>query len=224
MVHMMLSTRCSRDSLLKRNSKFRYHCKLLQTCYDEYQATKVFQRSSKAASYEIKHLVRFNFRKNSRQGLLEQSEEGKESRHRKLHKLDCGAQKLCGLSYTTEKIVKLGNAGFEIFQTGAAEFICHSNLSYLLYGPDESFDKFMQYTQCSFLNRLRLSRPAHTARRLSAHKRKYNAIASPNEAAQGEFDRCISLQMVDLADCKRVDEDKGKHGIGKVWRCLRCVV
>ena len=65
-------------------------------------------------------------------------------------------------------------------------------------------------------NRRRLIRLAHTAQQLSTRKRKYNAIASPNEAAQGEFDRCVSLQMVDLTNCKRVDKDKDKHGIGKV--------
>jgi len=111
--------------------------------------------------------------------------------------LDCDALKLCGLSYTTEEIVKLGDAEFEILQKRTEEFICHRNLSYLLYRPDvdkavdskledpeddESFDKFMQ---------------SHTARRLSTRKRKYDVIASPNEAAQGGFDRCTRLQMAD---------------------------
>jgi len=116
--------------------------KLLRRVPSDKALPKLFQSSSKALpkqqATKVKHLVRFTFRKNSRQELLEQGEEGKESRHRKLHKLDCDA----------------------------AEFICHSNLSYLLYRPDvdkavdskledpeddESFDKFMQCTQCGFL-------------------------------------------------------------------------
>ncbi|PVH92389.1 hypothetical protein DM02DRAFT_543749 [Periconia macrospinosa] len=110
----------------------------------------------KQQATKVKHLVRFAFRKNSH----------KEGRHRKLRKLDCDALKLCGLSYTTEEMVKLGDAEFEILQKRAEEFIRHRNLSYLLYRPDvdkavdskledpeddESFDKFMQCTQCGFL-------------------------------------------------------------------------
>jgi hypothetical protein len=117
----------------------------------------------KQRATKVKHLVRFTFRRNSRQELLERGEEG---RHRKLRKLDCDALKLCGLSYTTEEIVKMGDAEFEILQKRVAEFISHRNLSYLLYRPDvdkavdskledpeddESFDKFMQSTQCGFL-------------------------------------------------------------------------
>jgi hypothetical protein len=123
----------------------------------------------KQRATKVKHLVRFTFRKNSRQELLargEEGEEGEEGRHRKLRKLDCDALKLCGLSYTTEEIVKMGDAEFEILQKRVAEFISHRNLSYLLYRPDvdkavdsrledpeddESFDKFMQSTQCGFL-------------------------------------------------------------------------
>jgi hypothetical protein len=122
----------------------------------------------KQRATKVKHLVRFTFRKNSRQELLargEEGEEGEEGRHRKLRKLDCDALKLCGLSYTTEEIVKMGDAEFEILQKRVAEFISHRNLSYLLYRPDvdkavdsrledpeddESFDKFMQSTQCGF--------------------------------------------------------------------------
>lgn len=120
----------------------------------------------KQQATKVKHLIRFAFRKNSRQELLERSEEGKErkeDRRRKLRKLDCDALKLCGLSYTTEEIVKLGDVEFEILQKRVAEFISYRNLSYLLYRPDvdkavdskledpdddESFDKFMQCTQC----------------------------------------------------------------------------
>jgi hypothetical protein len=129
----------------------------------------------KQQATKVKHLVRFAFRKNSRQELLERAKEGKEGkkdkgdkegRHRKLRKLDCDALKLCGLSYTTEEIVKLGDAEFEILQRRTEEFICHRNLSYLLYRPDvdkavdskledpeddESFDKFMQCIHCGFL-------------------------------------------------------------------------
>jgi hypothetical protein len=123
----------------------------------------------KQQATKVKHLVRFAFRKNSRQELLERGKEGKEhkeGRHRKLRKLDCDALKLCGLSYTTEEIIKLGDAEFEILQKRVPEFICHRNLSYLFYRPDvdkavdfkledpeddESFDKFMQCTQYVFL-------------------------------------------------------------------------
>jgi len=71
----------------------------------------------KQQATKVKHLVRFAFRKNSRQELLGRGKEGKEDkegRHRKLRKLDCDTLKLCGLSYTTEEIVKLGDAEFEI--------------------------------------------------------------------------------------------------------------
>jgi hypothetical protein len=50
--------------------------------------------------------------------------------------LDCNALKLCGLSYITEEIVKLGDAEFEILQNCVEEFIYYRNLSYLLYCPD----------------------------------------------------------------------------------------
>jgi hypothetical protein len=129
----------------------------------------------KQQATKVKHLVRFAFRKNNRQELLERGKKGKEGkegkddkegRHRKLRKLDCDTLKLCGLSYTTEEIVKLSDAEFEILQKRAEEFICHRNLSHLLYRPDvdkavdskledpeddESFDKFMQCTHCGFL-------------------------------------------------------------------------
>lgn len=123
----------------------------------------------KQQATKVKHLVRFAFRKNRRQELLERAKEGKEDkegRHLKLRKLDCDALKLCGLSYTTEEIVKLGDAEFEILQKHAEEFICHHNLSYLLYRSDvdkavdskledpednDSFDKFMQCIHFGFL-------------------------------------------------------------------------
>jgi hypothetical protein len=109
----------------------------------------------KQQATKVKHFIRFVFRKDSRG----------EGRHRQLRNLDCDALKFCGLSYTTEEIVKLGDVDFEILQKRVAEFICHRNLSYLLYRPDvdkavdskledpeddESFDKFMQCTQCGF--------------------------------------------------------------------------
>jgi hypothetical protein len=107
---------------------------------------------------KVKHLVRFAYRKNSRQERLER-EEGKEGRHQKLRRWDCDALKLCGLSYTTEEIVKLSDLEFETLQKGVEEFIHRQNISYLLYRPDvdkavdskledpddeELFDKFMQ--------------------------------------------------------------------------------
>jgi hypothetical protein len=115
----------------------------------------------KQQATKVKHLVRFAYRKNSRQERLERGKEGKEGRHQKLRRFDCDALKLCGLSYTTEEIIKLSDSEFEILQKGVEEFIHHRNLSYLLYRPDvdkavdskledpdddESFDKFMQCT------------------------------------------------------------------------------
>ena len=120
----------------------------------------------KQQATKVKNLVRFTFRKNSRQELLKQGKAGREGRHRKLRKLDCDDLKLCGLSYTTEEIVKLGNAEFEILQNRVAEFSSHRNLSCHLYRPDvdkavhskledpedsESFNKFIQGTRYSFL-------------------------------------------------------------------------
>ncbi|KIW38198.1 uncharacterized protein PV06_10144 [Exophiala oligosperma] len=196
----------------------------------------------KQQATKVKHLVRFAFRKNSRQELLERGKEGKEGkkdkgdkgdkegRHQKLRKLDCDALKLCGLSYTTEEIVKLGDAEFEILQKRAEEFICHRNLSYLLYRPDvdkaidskledpeddESFDKFMQ---------------SHTARRLSIRKRKYDAIASPNEAAQAPTEKKTNTNtneydgdafIVDRHHAREaLDLDDDEH-LGEVWLTIR---
>ena len=122
----------------------------------------------KQQATKVKHLVRFVFRKNSHQEPLERGKgkKDKKDRHRKLRKLDCDALKLCGLSYTTEEIVGLSDAEFEILQKHTEEFIRHRNLSYLFYRPDvdkavdakledpeddESFKKFMQCTQYSFL-------------------------------------------------------------------------
>ena len=80
--------------------------------------------------------------------------------------MDCDALKLCGLSYTIEEIVKLGDLEFEILHKRVIDFMCRRNLSGLLYrsdvdkainakledpNDDESFDKFMQCTQPSFL-------------------------------------------------------------------------
>jgi hypothetical protein len=115
----------------------------------------------KQQATKVKNLIRFAFRKNSRQELLEQGKEGKEGKHRKLRKLDCDAFKLCGLSYTIEEIVKLGDTELEILQKRGTEFIRYRNLSHLLYRPDvdkavdaplkdpedeEVFDNFMQGT------------------------------------------------------------------------------
>jgi hypothetical protein len=129
----------------------------------------------KQRATKVKHLVRFTFRKNSRQELLERGAEGdggdgggggEEGRHRKLRKLDCDALKLCGLSYTTDEIVTIGDTEFEVLQKRVVDFISHRNLSYLLYRPDvdkavdskledpeddELFDVFIQSTQCDFL-------------------------------------------------------------------------
>ncbi|KFY01437.1 hypothetical protein O988_02741 [Pseudogymnoascus sp. VKM F-3808] len=149
----------------------------------------------KQQATKVRHLIRFAFRKNS-----EEAKERKEGRRRNLRKLDCDAVKLCGLSYTTEEIIKLGDIEFGILQKRLAEFISYRNLSHLLYrldvdkavdfnleDPDDdgSFDKFMQ---------------SHTARRLLTRKRKYAAIASPNEAAQAP--------MEEKADTNSSNDDK----------------
>jgi hypothetical protein len=119
----------------------------------------------KQQATKVKHLVRSVFRraKDGKDG--KEVKEGK-GRHQKLRKLDCDALKLCGLSYTTEEIVKIGDAEFEILQKRTEEFIRHRNLSHLLYRLDvdkavdskledpedeELFDAFLQSTQCGFL-------------------------------------------------------------------------
>ncbi|KFY30326.1 hypothetical protein V494_08189 [Pseudogymnoascus sp. VKM F-4513 (FW-928)] len=152
----------------------------------------------KQQATKVKHLIRFAFRQNSRQELHERSEEAKErkeARRRNLRRLDCDAVKLCGLSYTTEEIIRLGDVEFGILQKCLAEFISYRNLSHLLYRPDVdkavdskledpdddgSYDKFMQ---------------SHTARRLSTRKRKYDAIASPNEAAQAPMEEKVDTNL-----------------------------
>ncbi|KAK3361560.1 ankyrin repeat-containing domain protein [Lasiosphaeria ovina] len=107
----------------------------------------------------------------------------------KLRKLDYDALKLCGLSYTTEGIVKLSGAEFEILQKCAEEFIRHYKLSTLLYRPDvdkavdskledpedgELFNKFMQGI-------------THCPTTIDAQT-KNEAITSPNEEAQAYQD------------------------------------
>lgn len=96
----------------------------------------------------MNYLVYFAFRSNSCQELLPRGKESKKAKegkgnkegteggHRKLRKLDCDVLKFCGLFYITEEIVKLGDAEFEILYKRAEEFICHRNLSHLLYRPD----------------------------------------------------------------------------------------
>jgi hypothetical protein len=113
----------------------------------------------KQRAKKVKNLVRFTFRK-SKRGKVEGD------RQRKLRKLDCDALKLCGLSYTTENIVKLGDVEFEFLQNRVAEFLSYRDLSYLLYRSDvdkavdskledpeddKLFDNFIQSTQCDFL-------------------------------------------------------------------------
>lgn len=53
---------------------------------------------------KVKHLLRFVFRKSDRG----------DSRHKLLRDVDCDALKFCGLSYTTEEILKLDLAEFDI--------------------------------------------------------------------------------------------------------------
>ncbi len=75
---------------------------------------------------KVKHFVRFVFRKQSRGG----------DRPEELRKLPCDAVKLCGLSYTTEEIVKLDNLKFEFLKHNVAEFLRQRSLSRLLHRAD----------------------------------------------------------------------------------------
>jgi hypothetical protein len=147
------------DEVLKKISLLKVQLEIqksLQATANLLQRQPSDKALPKQQATKVKHFIRFVFRKNSRG----------EGRHRQLRNLDCDALKFCGLSYTTEEIVKLGDAEFEILQNSVAEFIHHRNLSHLLYRPDvdkavdakledpeddESFDKFMQCTQCGFL-------------------------------------------------------------------------
>ena len=121
----------------------------------------------KQQATKVKHFIRFVYRKDSR---------GK-VRHSQLRNLDCDALKFCGLSYTTEEIVKLSDAEFEILQKCIVKFINHHNLSHLLYRPDvdkavdakfedpedaDSFKKFIQCTQCDFSKQTEANLDQHT--------------------------------------------------------------
>jgi hypothetical protein len=69
---------------------------------------------------------------------------------------------------------------------------------------------------------LRLIRPAHTARRLSTRKRKYDVIASPNEAAQGQFNIFPSPLLVvninvALANNQVAEDDKARPSQGALY-------
>jgi hypothetical protein len=74
----------------------------------------------------VKHLIRLVFRRQSRGG----------DRHKQLRNSDCDTLKFCGLSYTTEDIIKMEDAKFKFLQSHAAEFMHHRKLSPLLYRPD----------------------------------------------------------------------------------------
>ena len=105
----------------------------------------------KQQATKVKHLIRFVFWKQARGG----------DRHRQLRDLDCDTLKFCGLSYTTEDIVKMEDAKFALLQSHSVEYMHSRKLSHLLYRPDvdkavdakledpddeSSFDKFMQCT------------------------------------------------------------------------------
>ncbi|KID66216.1 hypothetical protein MBR_09427, partial [Metarhizium brunneum ARSEF 3297] len=141
----------------------------------------------KQQATKVKHLIRFVFRKDSRGG----------DRSQQLRQLDCDSLKLCGLTYTTEDIVKMEHEKFELVRTLAAEFMLNRQLSPLLYRPDvdkavdavveepddqESYDAFMK---------------EHTSRRLLTRKRKYNAFASPNEDHQGGYNGGRTIDNID---------------------------
>jgi hypothetical protein len=58
----------------------------------------------KQQATKVKHFICFVFQKES----------CREGRHKQLRNMDCDALKFCRLSYTTEDIVKLGDAEFGI--------------------------------------------------------------------------------------------------------------
>ncbi len=117
-------------------------------------------KATKQQATKVKRLVCFASRKNSRQEFPKwgkKDKEDKEGRYQKHRN-----PKLCGLSYTTEEVVKLGDADFQILQKRAEEFIGYRNLSCLSYRPgvdkavdskledpeeDELFNKFIQSTK-----------------------------------------------------------------------------
>lgn len=80
----------------------------------------------KQQATKVKHLIRFVFRKESRGG----------GRHKQLRQMDCEALKLCGLTYTTEDIVKMDDEKFELVRIHTADFMLRRQLSSLLYRPD----------------------------------------------------------------------------------------
>ncbi|GAB1319490.1 hypothetical protein MFIFM68171_09700 [Madurella fahalii] len=126
----------------------------------------------KQQATKVKHLIRFVFRKESRGG----------ARHKQLRVWDCDALKFLGLSYSTEEIVRMDDAEFEILQARGPEFFRRRELSHLLYRPDVdkavdakfenpdddgAYDKFIQ---------------EHTTIRLQMRKRKYDDVGSGGAA------------------------------------------
>lgn len=88
----------------------------------------------KQKATKVKHLIRFAFRKNDRG----------DSRHKRLRDVDCDVLKFCGLSYTTEEILKLDHAELDILVRRAVDFMRHRNLSSVLYRRD--VDKAVEST------------------------------------------------------------------------------
>jgi len=89
----------------------------------------------------VKTLVLSTFQENSSSELSEQYKKGKKDKnakgkYEKLRELDCDALKLCGLCYTMEEIVKLGDREFEFLRKHAEEFISCRKLSSLFYRYD----------------------------------------------------------------------------------------
>ncbi|KAM4065536.1 hypothetical protein HRG_010723 [Hirsutella rhossiliensis] len=80
----------------------------------------------KQQATKVKHFIRFVFRKDSRE----------EGRRRQLRDLDCDTLKFCGLSYSTEEIIKLDDAEFEVLRRHGEEFFHRRALARLLYRPD----------------------------------------------------------------------------------------
>ncbi|KJK73843.1 hypothetical protein H634G_10874 [Metarhizium anisopliae BRIP 53293] len=123
----------------------------------------------KQQATKVKHLIRFVFRKDSRGG----------DRSQQLRQLDCDSLKLCGLTYTTEDIVKMEHEKFELVRTLAAEFMLNRQLSPLLYRPD--VDKAVDAV---------VEEP-------DDQESKYNAFASPNEDHQGGYNGGRTIDNID---------------------------
>ena len=105
----------------------------------------------KQRATNVKHMIRFVFRKESR---------GR-GRHKQLRGLPCNALKCFGLTYTTDDIVNMDDAEFEVLLNRGPEFLHRRDVSRLLYRrdvdkavdanvdqeDDESYNKFIQGIQ-----------------------------------------------------------------------------